>query len=164
MISRKRSHTICAKDSGLEIFGGEKEKEEGSGLKTGRIFLRFFKFEKGGKSLRFMLEPFEAYDLWEKIIKVSRQGGKEFLVHKFNAPNQAEIKTYLNVEKWEKGDKSGCAVSIKRGNDSINVSMLEVRFRHLGELLKYFSTTQAWEDVAVSVQDSQYLNREKKVA
>jgi len=150
MLTRRRTHTVCAKDSGIEIFADDKEKDETSGAKTGRIVLRFFRLAKGTKSTRFILEPFEAFDLWEKIAKVTQQGGRESLVHKFDAPGQGEVKTVLQVEKWQKGEREGCAFSLSRGGESINVSMLPSRFRHLGEFLKFLSTAQAWEDTITS--------------
>jgi len=133
--------TIYSKTSGVEIAPCEKRSEGRPA--EGRVALRFFRLEEGAASLRFMVEPWECFDLFRKMERVFHGGGKEKLTHKFEGTD-GEVVTSLTVEKWERNGKSGCALSVQRDKESINVPFEEGRFLHAAEFLRYLSTAQAW--------------------
>ena len=135
--------TIYARSAGVEI-GSYEKRQEGKPLE-GRISLRFFTMESKGQQLRFVAEPWEGFELFRRINRVHREGGKETLTHKYES-NNGEIITKLTVEKYERNNKAGYAMSIKRGDDGINVSVSEEHFLYAGELLRHLSLTQAWVD------------------
>jgi len=133
--------TIYAKSAGVEISSYEK-RQEGK-PHEGRISFRFFKMESKAQQIRFVAEPWECFDLFRKINKVYRDGGKETLTHKFESKD-GEIVTKLTVEKYERNNRAGYALIIQRGDDSINVSATEAHFLYAGEFLRHLSLTQAW--------------------
>ena len=138
---KKQQYVIYAKNSGVEIAPGERRSE---GRPTeGRIVLRFFRLEEGATSIRFMVEPWEAYELSRKIGRVWRDGGKDKLTHKFEG-SEGEVTTTLSVEKWERNGKSGCAISLQRDKDAINVPADEPHFLFAAEFLRFLSTSQCW--------------------
>ena len=136
--------TFFAKASGLEI--GPYEKRSSDRPPEGRIALRFFRLEGGTQALRFVAEPAEGYDLYYKINKVFRDGGKETLTHKFEG-SDGEVLTRLTVERYESGGKSGYAFAVQRGEERINVPVAGERFLYAGEFLKHLSLAQAWVGV-----------------
>jgi len=142
---KKPQCIIYSKNTGVEIGPGEKRSEGRPA--EGRVVLRFFRLEEGAASIRFMVEPWECFDLSRKIGGVCRNGGKEKLTHRFEG-NEGEVVTTLSVEKWERNGKSGCAFSLQREKESINVPVDEGRFLHAAEFLKYLSTTQSWVELA----------------
>ncbi len=133
--------TIYARSAGVEISSYEK-RQDGRPIE-GRISLRFFKMESKGQQFRFVAEPWEGFELFRRIKRVYREGGKETLTHKYESSN-GEIVTKLTVEKYERNNKAGYAMSIKRGDDGINVSISDEHFLYAGELLRHLSLTQAW--------------------
>ena len=90
-----------------------------------------------------MAEPWEGFELYRKIDRVYREGGKETITHKFEG-KEGEIITKLIIEKYERNNKTGYALSIQRGTDSINVSAPEGQFLYSGEFLRHLSLAQAW--------------------
>lgn len=133
--------TIYAKLAGVEIAPHERRSE---GRATeGRIALRFFKLESGSSAIRFVMEPAEAFELHGKMRKVIRDGGKESLNHRFES-RDGEVQTRLTVERWERGGKSGFALSVQRGAEEVNVPSSPDRFLHAAEFLRHLSLHQAW--------------------
>jgi hypothetical protein len=133
--------TIYAKQAGVAIAPYEKRSE---GRPTeGRIALRFFKLESGSNAIRFVAEPAEAFELHGKMCKVFQSGGKETLNHRFEG-RDGEVLTRLTVERWERGGKSGCAFTIQRGEEELNVPVGAERFLHAAEFLRHLSLQQAW--------------------
>jgi hypothetical protein len=133
--------TIYAKQAGVAIAPFEKRAE---GRPTeGRIALRFFRLESGSASLRFVAEPAEAFELYDKMHKVARDGGKESLNHRFEG-RDGEVQTRLTVERWERGGKRGCALAVQRGDEELNVPVSLDRFLHAAEFLRHLSLLQTW--------------------
>lgn len=134
--------TFYAKGSGMEIAPHER-RGGGDRPAEGRISLRFFRLESGAGALRFLAEPAEGFELYCKVGKVFREGGKETLNHRFEG-SEGEVHTRLNVERFEAGGRTGYAFSIQRGEERINVPLSAERFLYAGEFLKHLSLTQAW--------------------
>jgi hypothetical protein len=133
--------TIYARQAGVSISPFERRSE---GRATeGRIVLRFFRLESGSNAIRFIVEPFEAFALYDKIHKVVRDGGQESLNHSFTGPD-GEVQTRLTVERWARNGKSGYAVSVQRGEDQFNVPVQSDQFRFAAEFLRHLSLQQAW--------------------
>jgi hypothetical protein len=133
--------TIYAKQAGVAITPYEKRAE---GRPTeGRVALRFFKLESGSASIRFVVEPAEAFELHNRMHKVARDGGKENLSHRFEG-RDGEVQTRLTVERWERGGKSGFAFTVQRGEEELNVPVSGDRFLHAAEFLRHLSLQQAW--------------------
>jgi hypothetical protein len=99
--------------------------------------------EGGTQMLRFVVEPWEGFELSRIISNVFREGGKQSLTHKFKGTS-GEIVTRLGVEKFEKNGKPGYALTIQRENDSINVSLPAGQFLYAAEFLGHLSLTEAW--------------------
>ena len=133
--------TMFAKSAGVEIGPFEKRPEGKS--REGRILLRFFKMESGAQQLRFIAEPCECFEISRMISKVYREGGKETFTHKF-ASSGGETVTKLTVEKFERNQKTGYALILQRGDDSINVSANVSQFLYAAEFLRHLSLTEAW--------------------
>jgi hypothetical protein len=133
--------TMFAKSAGVEIGPFEK-KQEGK-PREGRILLRFFRMESGAQQLRFIAEPCECFEISRMISKVYREGGKETFTHKFESSG-GEIITKLTVEKFERNHKTGYALILQRGDDSINVSANVGHFLYAAEFLRHLSLTEAW--------------------
>jgi hypothetical protein len=140
---KKQKYVIYSKNTGVEIAPGEK-RSDGKPAE-GRVILRFFKLEEGAASIRFMVEPWEAFELSRKIKGVHRGSGKEKLTHKFDG-SEGEVVTTLTVERWERDGKSGCAISVQRNKDAINVPADEGRFLFAAEFLRFLSTAQSWAE------------------
>lgn len=137
--------TIYTKSAGVEITPYEK-RQEGK-PREGRISIRFFKLESGAQQLRFVAEPWEGFELFRMINKIFREGGKEFLTHKFES-SAGEIFTKLTVESYERNNKTGYALIIQRGDESINVAATANNFLYAAEFLKHLSLTEAWVEQA----------------
>jgi hypothetical protein len=133
--------TVYAKESGVEISGSEK-KQPGK-PDEGRIALRFFRLASGSHQIRFVIEPWEAFDLYRKINAVQLEAGKETLTHKFDA-GSGETVTKLSVECYQRNGKKGYAFSIQRGEESINVAAPLSEFLFAAEFLKHLSVAQSW--------------------
>jgi hypothetical protein len=134
-------YTIYAKSTGMEITPYEK-RQEGK-PREGRISLRFFRMEGGAPQLRFVSEPWEGFELSRMIDKVSLEGGKQILTHRFEGSG-GETVTKLSVEKYERNGKEGHAMTIQRGDDVINVPVALGQFLYAGEFLRRLSVTEAW--------------------
>ena len=133
--------TIYAKESGVEIAPAEK-KQSGK-PEEGRIALRFFRLASGAHQIRFVAEPWEGFDLYRKINAVQLEGGKESLTHKFDS-GEGETVTKLSVECYQRNGKKGYALSIQRGEESINVAAPLGEFLFAAEFLKSLSVAQSW--------------------
>jgi hypothetical protein len=133
--------TMFAKSAGVEI--GPFEKRQEGKAREGRILLRFFRIESGAQQLRFIAEPCECFEISRMIHKVYREGGKETFTHKFESGG-GEIITKLTVEKFERNHKTGYALILQRGDDSINVSANVSHFLYAAEFLRHLALTEAW--------------------
>jgi len=133
--------TVYARNAGVEI-GPYEKRGEGRPLE-GRIVLRFFRMESGAASIRFVAEPAEGFELYRKIHKVFRDGGKESLNHRFEG-SAGEVVTRLTVQRFERGDRKGYAFAVQRGKEEINVPTSAERFLHAAEFLRHLSLAQAW--------------------
>jgi len=133
--------TIFAKQAGVEISPYTKRSDNRPN--EGRIALRFFHLESGGVSLRFIVEPAEAFELWGRMSKVHAEGGKESLSHRF-AANGNEVLTKLTVERYTRNNKNGFALGLQRGSEEINVPTTPERFLHAAEFLRHLSLSEAW--------------------
>lgn len=142
---RMPKFTIYAKESGVEIAPCEK-KQQGK-PDEGRIALRFFKLAAGAHQIRFVIEPWEAFELHRFINAVQLDAGKESLTHKFDA-GTGETVTKLNVECYLRNGKKGYAFSVQRGEESINVAAPLGEFLFAAEFLKGLSVTQSWVEQA----------------
>lgn len=145
MTTRVPKFTIYAKESGVEISPAER-KQAGK-PDEGRIALRFFRLASGSHQIRFVVEPREGFDLYRRISQVHLEGGKESLTHKFEA-GEGETVTKLTVECYERNGKKGYALSIHRGEESINVPAPASDFLFAGEFLKHLALTQSWVEQA----------------
>ena len=133
--------TIYAKESGVEISPCEK-KQTGK-PDEGRIALRFFRLAPGAHQLRFLAEPWEAFELSRKMNAVHLEPGKGTLTHKFDAAGVETI-TRLSVESYQRNGRTGYALSIQRGEESINVAAPPGEFLFAAEFLKSLSVAQSW--------------------
>jgi len=117
-------HTFYAKSTGVEVS-----------VREGKTWLRFFTFGDGEtKQVKFAMDPEEAFKSHLGIISVVKSGSKFNLVHKFN-----EKQSTLTIEKWEKNDKSGFGIVIKKDDTKINVPLDQANALFLAELLKAMS-------------------------
>lgn len=137
--------TIFAKQAGVEITPYTKRSDNRP--HEGRIALRFFRLESGGSSLRFIVEPAEAFDLGCRMGKVHAEGGKESLSHRFET-NGNEVLTRLTVERYTRNGKHGFALGLQRGGEEINVPATPERFLHAAEFLRHLSLREAWIEEA----------------
>ncbi len=142
---KKPQFVLYSKNSGVEISPSEKRSDGRPA--EGRVVLRFFRLEEKTPAIRFMVEPWECFDLAKKIGRVCDEGGREKLTHKFEG-NDGEVVTTLTVEKWERNGKSGCAMAVQRDKDAINVPAEEGRIRYTAEFLRFLSTAQSWVELA----------------
>jgi len=136
--------TLFARQSGVEIAPYYKA-HEGRPLE-GRIALRFFRLEGGAQSLRFIVEPAEAFDLYCRMRRVYTAVGKESLNHSFTG-SDGEVQSRLTLEHYSHGGKSGFALSLHRGDEQINVPMPAERFLYAAEFLRHLSLSEAWVEV-----------------
>lgn len=154
-LKRYRCYEIFSQSTGVEIREAVKAGEEhGSGAeRSGRIHLRFFKLTPKTKpddvtQIRFICEPDEAFELSQLIRQaaVASVPCKEKLnPHSFSAGKKNdEIVTTVSVEKWERGGKSGFALTVGRGKDFISVPVPRTKFLFAGEFLRVLSTEQCW--------------------
>ena len=141
--------TIYAKESGVEISPCEK-KQQGK-PQEGRIALRFFRLAAGAHQIRFVAEPWEAFELSRRINAVQPEGGKETFTHRFDA-GEGETVTKLSVECYLRNGRKGYAFTIQRGDESINVAAPLGEFLFAAEFLKQLSVTQSWVEQAVPKQ------------
>ncbi len=145
---KKSQYVVYSKNTGVAIGTGEKRSDARGA--EGRVVLRFFRLEEGGSSLRFLVEPWEAFDLSRKMVTVHEQGGKEKLTHTFDG-SDGEVVTTLTVEKWDRNGKSGCALSIQRDKETVNVPADEGHFLFAAEFLRFLATAQSWVEMPEKV-------------
>jgi hypothetical protein len=154
-LKRYRCYEIFSQSTGVEIREAVKSHGENGQVaeRAGRIQLRFFKLTPRTKAdevtqIRFICEPDEAFGLALMIGQVAGSSVpcKEKLnPHKFSAGEQGgETVTTLSVEKWERGGKSGYAITVGRGKDFISVPTPLTKFLFAGEFLRSLSTEQCW--------------------
>ena len=154
-LKRYRCYEMFSQSTGVEISAAIKSSEEQGQIseRSGRIHLRFFKLTPKTKpdevtQIRFICEPDEAFGLSLMIRQVASSSVpcKEKLnPHKFSAGEQGEeTVTTLSVEKWERGGKSGYALTVGRGKEFISVPVPLAKFLFAGELLRSLSTEQCW--------------------
>jgi len=120
------------------------------------VQLRFFLIQEpgaaaGGKlgQIRFRLEPWEAYDLSLRMVRICRDGGKEKIVHKFTPTGGKEMVTSVTIDKWERAGKSGLGLAVSRADSFISVPIAKdsvSRYLYLAEFLKFLSCRQGWID------------------
>jgi len=154
-LKRYRCYEVFSQSTGVEIRETTRTHEE-NGLVTersGRIQLRFFKLTPKTRpdevtQIRFICEPDEAFGLALMISQVagSTVPCKEKLnPHKFPGGELGvETVTTLSVEKWERGGKSGYALTVGRGKDFISVPAPLAKFLFAGEFLRSLATEQCW--------------------
>jgi len=117
-------HTFYAKNTGVETT-----------VREGKIWLRFFTFGDGeSKQVKFAMDPEEAFKAHLGILSVVKSGSKFSLIHKFN-----DKQSTLTIEKWEKNNKNGFGIVIKKDDTKINVPLDQVNVLFLAELLKAMS-------------------------
>ena len=154
-LKRYRCYEIFSQSTGVEIRAAIKTNEEHGQVieRSGRIHLRFFKLTPKTKpdevtQIRFICEPDEAFGLALMISQVAGSSVpcKEKLnPHKFSTGELGtETVTALSVEKWERGGKSGYALTVGRGKDFISVPVPHAKFLFAGEFLRAISTEQSW--------------------
>ncbi len=154
-LKRFRCYEIYSQTTGVEIRETIKTHEENGKLteRSGRVQLRFFKLTPKTRpdevtQVRFICEADEAFALALMINQVagSTVPCKEKLnPHKFTAADHGgETVTTLAVEKWERGGKSGYALTVGRGKDFISVPTPLTRFLFVGEFLRSLATEQCW--------------------
>jgi hypothetical protein len=154
-LKRSRCFEIFSQSTGVEIRDAVKTHEESGRVveRAGRIQLRFFKLTPRIKpdevtQIRFICEPDEAFGLALMIGQVAGSSVpcKEKLnPHKFPAGEHGgETVTTLSVEKWERGGKSGYALTVGRGKEFISVPVPLAKFLFAGEFLRSLATEQCW--------------------
>lgn len=154
-LKRYRCYEIFSQSTGVEIREAVRSCEEKGVVteRSGRIQLRFFKLTPKTKpdditQIRFICEPDEAFSLSQMITQVacSSEPCKEKLnPHKFSTGGQSEeTVTTVTVEKWERGGKSGYALTVGRGKDFISVPVPLGKFLFAGEFLRQLSAEQCW--------------------
>ena len=150
---KQRIFDLYSQNSGLSITPEIKVYDSRS---EGRVQVRFFALgavaaEKGGKptQIRFLLEPWEAHDMAEKMLSIHKSGGKEKITHKFTTPDGTDVSTTITIEKWERNGKSGLGIAVSRGNGFISVPVGKdsaSRFVYAAEFLKFLANLQCWTD------------------
>jgi len=152
-LTRYRCYEIFSQSTGVEIREAAKTHEDNGQIveRAGRVQLRFFKLAPKTKAdevtqIRFICEPDEAFGLALMIGQVAASSApcKEKLSpHKFLAGEQETVTT-LSVEKWERGGKSGYALTVGRGKDFISVPVPLGKFLFAAEFLRALATEQCW--------------------
>lgn len=154
-LTRYRCYEIFSQSTGVEIRDAVKSHEENGRVveRAGRVQLRFFKLTPKTRAdevtqIRFICEPDEAFALSLMIGQVAGSSVpcKEKLnPHKFvHGEQEGETVTTLSVEKWERGGKSGYALTVGRGKEFISVAMPLTKFLFAGDFLRMFATEQCW--------------------
>lgn len=154
-LKRYSCYEIFSQSTGVEIRSATRNNDEHGQVadRSGRIHLRFFKLTPKTKpddvtQIRFICEPDEAFGLSLMIGQVASSSApcKEKLnPHKFSVGEQREeTVTNLSVEKWERGGKSGYALTVGRGKEFISVPLPLSKFLFAAEFLRVLSTEQCW--------------------
>lgn len=154
-LKRYRCYELFSQATGVEIRAAVKSGE-GDGRvveRSGRVQLRFFKLTPRTKpeevtQIRFICEPDEAFALALLIRQVADASSacKEKLSpHSFTVAGQSnETVTTVSVEKWERGGKSGYAITVGRGKDFISVPVPRAKFLFAAEFLRSSAIEQCW--------------------
>lgn len=137
--------TLFAKQAGVEIAPYVKRSD--GRPQEGRVALRFFRLEGGASGLRFVLEPAEAFELSCRMRKVYGEGGKESLSHSFAGP-EGEVQSRLSLEHYQRNGKSGFALALQRGSETVNVPLAGERFLYAAEFLRHLALNEAWVEAA----------------
>jgi hypothetical protein len=124
--------------------------------RAGRIQLRFFKLTPRTRpdeltQIRFICEPDEAFELGQKIVQAAGSAvpvKEKLSPHKFAGGEGGETVTTVSVEKWERGGKSGYALTAGRGKEFISVPAPFGKFIFAGEFLRFLATAQCWVERA----------------
>ncbi|WP_085812437.1 hypothetical protein [Geoanaerobacter pelophilus] len=143
--------TIYAKESGVEISPSER-KQQGK-PEEGRVAFRFFRLAAGAPQIRFVAEPWEAFEISRRMNQVQQEGGKETLTHRYESA-EGETVTRLSVESYQRNGKKGYAFSVQRGEESINVAAPVGEFLFAAEFLKQLSVAQSWVEQAAQRQET----------
>jgi DNA primase len=136
-----------SKNTGLEVSLGEEAKDENV---LGKIYLRAFPLEKGGKENHVVmkLSPVEGFKLSKLVDYVAEQKKtvKQALIHKFSS-NDSETTTSLQIDYWERNGKNGFAIVVSRNVDkaSISVPLNKIEFMFFSTLLERWSVDAAFE-------------------
>jgi hypothetical protein len=168
-LKRYSCYEIFSQSTGVEIRSASKTSEDQGKVieRSGRIHLRFFKLTPKTKAedvtqIRFICEPDEAFGLSLMINQVANSSVpcKEKLnPHKYSTGEPGEeTVTTLSVEKWERGGKSGYALTVARGKEFISVPTPLAKFLFAGEFLRALSTEQCWVE-RVDKKSSPPVNR-----
>ncbi|MDD2540349.1 MAG: hypothetical protein PHH28_04810 [Desulfuromonadaceae bacterium] len=154
-MSAKHIFALYSQKTGLEITP-EIKINGNKGTSEGRVQVRFFLLQAPteGKisQIKFLLEPWEAFDMALRIEKVfaSTAGCKEKMTHKFTpSAGQAEVVTSVTIEKWERSGRSGLGIAVSRGDVFISVPIgndSASRFLYAAHFLKFLSARQGWID------------------
>ena len=164
-LKRYRCYEIFSQSTGIEIRAAIKTTEMRGQIteRCGRIHLRFFKLTAKTKpddvtQIRFICEPDEAFDLSQVIRQVagSTVPCKEKMnPHKFSTGEQGdETVTTVSVEKWERGGKSGYALTVGRGKEFISVPVPLAKFIFAAEFLRALSIEQCWVERVEKISKS----------
>ena len=154
-LKRYRCYEIYSQSTGVEICEAIKSHEENGRVteRSGRVHLRFFKLTPKTRpdevtQIRFICEPDEAFGLGLMVNQVAASSvpcKEKLSPHKFPGGEQGmETVTTLSVEKWERGGKSGYALTVGRGKDFISVPVPLGKFLFAAEFLKTLATEQCW--------------------
>ncbi|MBW4054229.1 MAG: hypothetical protein HIU83_02275 [Proteobacteria bacterium] len=154
-LKRLRCYEMFSQSTGVEIRSAIKTSEEHGQIteRSGRIHLRFFKLTPKTKpedvtQIRFICEPDEAFGLSlliQQVTNCSVPCKEKLNPHKFFSGELGEeTVTTLSVEKWERGGKSGFAMTVGRGKDFISVPVPLSKLLFAGEFLRAISTEQSW--------------------
>ncbi|MDA8165287.1 MAG: hypothetical protein M0017_09710 [Desulfobacteraceae bacterium] len=135
--------TFYAKGTGVEIGPAERHAEGRPA--EGRILLRFFRLEGGTAAIRFIAEPAEGFELFLKIGRVFREGGRETLIHRFEG-SDGEVVTRLTVERYGEAERPGYALTVQRGEEKINVPLSGERFLFAADFLRHLALEQSWTE------------------
>lgn len=68
------------------------------------------------------------------------------MTHKYEG-SDGETVSKLAVERYERNNRQGYALSIQRGEESVNVSTTADHFLFAAEFLRHLSLVQAWVEI-----------------
>ena len=155
-----KSYTFYSKNAGLQVYCTSTVKR---GYRYGRIALRAFPLEEGGreKQIILMLLPEEAFKMSARIRDClsKKEGAPNVIVHK-REKDGMEITTTLHLDHWEKDERTswGISISQKRTNDGeesksrIPVPLTFYGMGYLMRLLEDFAVEQAFEDKVAEIE------------
>lgn len=154
-LQRHDCYEIFSQSSGVEIRAAIKTNEEHGQVveRSGRILLRFFKLTPKSKpddvtQIRFICEPDEAFGLAliiSQVVSSSVPCKEKLSPHKFFSGGQGEeTVTTLSAEKWERGGKTGYALTVGRGKCFISVPVPLTKLLFAAEFLRALAKEQSW--------------------